>query len=431
LNSLFLRMAVIVVSTVSVAGAQQTAAEKYQAAFGPEDQAVRRSPETLDDLQFSSKLLKAARSSTNTRDFRVLLYEKVYEFAARRSSGYKQAIEAINYLNRAIPARRSEWLEKKLKTMTRRYVNSYGAGREEIAKPYLDTLLAVAEGKLKDGQTVEAQGLYRRAYSVALLIKSPLRTEIRAQAAKLTAAAALQRRTEQFKRALAAKPSIRNRENLIYHYLTELDNPKNAVELITDDVNKDLQNFVPLATASASELEAQGCMGLAKWYESLAKKPISPKGRLNVYRRAREYYNKYLSLSDKTGPEELLAKKAVTRLDKAMDKMDPNRLTIDCGGGVTMRLRRIQTGKFMMGSPPGEASRGSDEGPQVSIEISKMFYIGVTEVTEAVHRGYGRQSQRRQGTGPAGGQCERSQCARLLQEAFGRDEAKSQVAHRG
>ena len=375
----------IVLSAASLAGAQavrQTAAEKYKATFGAEDKTVRRTLQTLDDVQFSIKLLKAAKSSANAGAFRVVLYEKVYEFAVKRSSGYKQAIEAVNYLSNALPDRRCEWLDKKLRAMTKRYVNSYGAGREEIAKSYLDTMLAVADNNLKDGNTAEAQGLYRRAYSVAVQIKSPLLAEIRDKAAKLSTVAAGERRTEQFKRALTAKPSTRNRENLIYHYLCELDSPKDAAALIRDDVNKDLQSFVPLAAAAITELDAENCMGLAKWYESLAKKPMSSKSRLNVYRRAREYYGKFLSFNEKTGPAELLARKAVKRLDRVMDKMDPNRLTIDCGGGVTMRLIRMQTGKFLMGSAVGEASRGSDEGPQFSVEISKIFYIGATEVTQ-------------------------------------------------
>jgi formylglycine-generating enzyme required for sulfatase activity len=372
---------VIVISAASLAGAQETAAEKYKDAFGTEDKSVRRSPNTLDDLQFSIKLLKAARSSANTGGYRVVLYEKVYEFAARRSSGYKQAIEALNYLSRALPDRRGEWLDKKLKAMSKRYINSYGPGRKEIAKPYLDTMLAVADSKLKDGKTSEAQGLYRRAYSVALQIKSPLRAEIRDKAAKLAAGNALHRRGEQFKRALAAKPSLRNRENLIYYYLLDMDSPKDAVGLITEKVNQSLRRFVPLAASPQAQLEAAACLDLAKWYESLAKRPISPKGRLNVYRRAREYYGKYLLSGDKTNSKELLAKIAVARLDKAIDRMDPSRLTIDCGGGVTMRLIRLKTGKFLMGSPAGEARRGSDEGPQTSVEISKAFYIGVTEVT--------------------------------------------------
>ena len=392
MNSLFLQMAVIVVVGASVADARETAAEKYQAAFGPEDKTVRQSPETLDDLQFSIKLLKAARSHSNPRDYRAVLYEKVYEFSVKRSSGYKQAIEAVNYLSGALPARRNEWLDKKLKAMTQRYVNSYGTGRAEMAKPYLDTMLAVAANKLKDGKTTEAQGLYRRAYSVALQIKSPLLAEIRDKTTKLIAVVALDRKTEQFKRALAAKPSTMNRENLIYHYVGELDSPQDAFDLVTGDVNQGIRTFVPIAAAAVAGpvatttapagLDAKAFIGLARWYESLLRRPMSTKGKINVLRRAREYYAKYISLGDKTPTEELLARRAIAKLDKAIDIMDPSQLTIDCGGGVSMRLKRLKTGKFLIGSPAGETGRGSDEGPQTTIEITKTFYIGLTEVTQ-------------------------------------------------
>ena len=47
---------------------------------------------------------------------------------------------------------------------------------------------------------------------------------------------------------------------------------------------------------------------------------------------------------------------------------------LDLGGGVTMKLVLIPAGKFMMGK----------EGPQQhEVTISKPFYIGVTEVTQA------------------------------------------------
>src|SRR5206468_3117749 len=39
-----------------------------------------------------------------------------------------------------------------------------------------------------------------------------------------------------------------------------------------------------------------------------------------------------------------------------------------------------------MGSPEGEKDRGSDEGPQHEVEITKDFFIGVTEVTQKQYR---------------------------------------------
>ena len=55
---------------------------------------------------------------------------------------------------------------------------------------------------------------------------------------------------------------------------------------------------------------------------------------------------------------------------------------LDLGNNVKMRLVLIPAGKFMMGSPATEAGRGSDEGPQHEVTISKPFYMGVLEVTQ-------------------------------------------------
>ncbi|MCK6466388.1 MAG: formylglycine-generating enzyme family protein [Phycisphaerae bacterium] len=54
-------------------------------------------------------------------------------------------------------------------------------------------------------------------------------------------------------------------------------------------------------------------------------------------------------------------------------------LTLDLGGGVTMELVRIEAGSFQMGSNDGD----SDEKPMRSVRISKPFYLGKTEVTQA------------------------------------------------
>jgi len=61
----------------------------------------------------------------------------------------------------------------------------------------------------------------------------------------------------------------------------------------------------------------------------------------------------------------------------------PKELTLDLGGGVTMKLVLIPAGKFMMGSPDSEKGHVNNEGPQHEVTISKPFYMGVTEVTQA------------------------------------------------
>jgi len=57
-------------------------------------------------------------------------------------------------------------------------------------------------------------------------------------------------------------------------------------------------------------------------------------------------------------------------------------IEIDLGGGVTMEMVRIEAGTFMMGSPVSEERRNSDEIHH-EVTISKAFYMGATEVTQA------------------------------------------------
>ncbi|MBN2590029.1 MAG: SUMF1/EgtB/PvdO family nonheme iron enzyme [Sedimentisphaerales bacterium] len=50
---------------------------------------------------------------------------------------------------------------------------------------------------------------------------------------------------------------------------------------------------------------------------------------------------------------------------------------------IGMELIYIPSGEFMMGSPSSEEKRKSDEGPQHRVTISKGFWMGVYEVTQA------------------------------------------------
>jgi len=372
----------IVLASVSLAGAQEVSPDRYRAKFGAEEDAVKKTASSVDDLQFSAKVLQAARAAYPAA-YRSQLYEKVYELSGKRTGGYKQAIEALNYLVKAVPSRRAEWLDKKLQTLTKKYLGSYGTGKAMIAETYLQTMLEVGENKAKGGSVIEAEAIYKRAYALAVQTKSPLKSEIRDKVAELTAAASLEKKTAQFKRAFAAKPSLRNRHNLIFHYFADLNLPAEAVALVNDEVDTTLAVNLSMAASPAGELKSASCLQMAKWCESLAKKPISTKGKLNVYRRARDYYGRYLNLGDITLAEQARARLAIARLDKLIDKMDPSGLTIDCGGGVKMKLKRLKAGKFTIGSPATEKNRGSDEGPQTVIELARPFYIGLTEVNQA------------------------------------------------
>lgn len=50
---------------------------------------------------------------------------------------------------------------------------------------------------------------------------------------------------------------------------------------------------------------------------------------------------------------------------------------------LKLEMRLIPAGVFIMGSPSNEPDREDDEGSQYKLEISKPFYMGIYEVTQA------------------------------------------------
>jgi formylglycine-generating enzyme required for sulfatase activity len=63
-------------------------------------------------------------------------------------------------------------------------------------------------------------------------------------------------------------------------------------------------------------------------------------------------------------------------------------VVVDLGSGVSMRLVEIKPGTFMMGRPASERASSpypavDDETPQHEVTISKAFWLGQTEVTQA------------------------------------------------
>jgi formylglycine-generating enzyme required for sulfatase activity len=110
-----------------------------------------------------------------------------------------------------------------------------------------------------------------------------------------------------------------------------------------------------------------------------------------MLRRAKAYYERFVNLHKADDLARAGATLMLRKIDDALAKLGPaaegkpgpSSLTLDLGKGVTLKLVRIRPGKFMMGSPDSEQGHDGNEGPQHEVAISKSFYMGVTEVTQA------------------------------------------------
>jgi formylglycine-generating enzyme required for sulfatase activity len=59
----------------------------------------------------------------------------------------------------------------------------------------------------------------------------------------------------------------------------------------------------------------------------------------------------------------------------------PAEEAVDLGGGVRMALALIPPGRFLMGTPEGEAGNMAGEG-QREVELTRPFYLAVSEMTQ-------------------------------------------------
>ena len=63
--------------------------------------------------------------------------------------------------------------------------------------------------------------------------------------------------------------------------------------------------------------------------------------------------------------------------------MPEEKITITLPSGAKLGMVWIQPGRFLMGSPDSEPGRRDDEGPRHEVTITKGFYLGRYEITQA------------------------------------------------
>jgi len=379
------------ISVVALAGDPVLAdvASDYETLFGAEARKVAASRTKTDDAAFAARLLKTAKDIPDSPAMQVLLYEKACQFGSVGTAGCKTALEALGLLEKAIPAKKAQWRQRKLEVVKFRFDKSYGSAKKAAGEPYLEMLEALADAHLAEGNGSEAKALYRRAFMVANYIKSDRVATILAKSKRANAVVAREARLRSLQAKL--KKNARDtaaREELILLYVVALDNPAEAAKLLTDDLDEVTRTYVPLAAKKLDDLDEAICLELGDWYYRELSKNASVIGKPVVLQRAKGYYQKFLGLHAKQDIQSFRAKVALASIEKELKKLGARAgprgrtLTLNLGKGVTMKLVRIPAGSFLMGSLESEKDYRKNEGPQHKVTISMPFYMGVTEVTQ-------------------------------------------------
>ena len=390
--------AVLTISVVALSGGLvlADAASDYEAIFGSEANKVAISSSKTDDAAFAAKLVKAARDMPDSPALQVLLYEKACQFGSAGPAGCDTALEALGLLEKAVPDKTDQWRAKKFEVVKFRFDKSYGAARKAAGEPYMEMLEALADAHVAEGKGAAAKKLYSRAIVVAKYIQSPRASEILAKFKRANAVVAQQAKLKSLQAGLKKDPkNAAARKELIVLYVVGLDDPAEAARLLTGDIDEVTRTYVPLASKDTADLDEAICLELGDWYYRKLLENASIIGKPVVLQRAQGYYQRFLGLHAKKDAQSYRAGAALESIARELKKLGappaPARvsrpagrtLTLNLGKGVTMKLVLIPAGKFVMGSPESEKDRKDREGPQRQVTISRAFYMGVTEVTQA------------------------------------------------
>jgi formylglycine-generating enzyme required for sulfatase activity len=368
------------------------AADTFNRLYGDDLKRVAATPSAADDLALAKQLLEAAEKVTNQTAFLTLLCEKAHELAIKDPTGYPTAKAALELLAANVPEKKVESLQKVAAMYQRPYATGRGDAKAKAGEALIDALKALADAQAAAEDVDDAGATLKQALTVATTIKLESKVAIQAKLAGLAPRHQAEKQIAALKAKLENDPKDEAaRKDLVRLHLVEMDNPAEAAKFVDETVDEATRKYVPAATRSVEEAPELACNELGDWYRGLADQATAPTSKGAMLQRAKAYYERFVDLHKADDLARAGAILMLKKVDDALARLGPtaeNRLgasslTLDLGKGVTMKLVRIRPGKFIMGSRDSEEGRKGDEGPQHEVTLSKPFYMGVMEVTQA------------------------------------------------
>jgi formylglycine-generating enzyme required for sulfatase activity len=374
----------------SAAAWADEAADTFNKLYGEDLKRVAATPLPADDVALAKQMLEGAKKAGDQPAFLALLCEKAYELASKDPSGYATAMAAMDLLAGKFPDKKVECLQKNAALYQKPYAAARGEAKTKAGESAITALIALAEAQTAAGDSDGAVLTLRQAVAVATAIKSENKATLQARIENMASRQKVEKQIAALKAKLDADPKdAASRKELVRLYLVDMDDPGEAAKLLDETLDEATRKYVPAAAKPVEAAPEVACTELGDWYKGLADQAATPASKGGMLRRAQAYYQRFLALHTATDLDRTAATLTLKRIQDALAKLgpapksSPASVTLDLGKGVVMRLVLIHPGTFMMGSPDSEQGRDRNEGPQHEVVITKPFYMGVTEVTQA------------------------------------------------
>ncbi|MDP6544885.1 MAG: LamG domain-containing protein [Phycisphaerae bacterium] len=305
-----------------VAMAEDTPAEVFKSIYSRKIWQAKDTSVPDDDLKLAKEMLKDASANELPDELRVLMYNAVYDLAARWRAGHSTAYSAMDRLARSVPAQTNHAWRKRLELLLKRLRMARSTSQKQTAaRSYVGALRAASDAFARSGTYGTASLYIRKALALAVEYRMSGVPEIRRKMARCAALLKVSQKRGVIEKKLKAAPGdIKVREQLIYLYLIDLNDPGAASKILNDDCDELLRTYVTLAGKPLDKLETIAIKELGTWYGRLADR-ASVSSKPAMLRRGEACWVRYLEVYTKKDTTRIKAGLALAMVRRELKKL--------------------------------------------------------------------------------------------------------------
>jgi len=297
------------------------AQDAFESLYGMELRQAQATPNTMDDAALAAKLVESAQAAGQSPRLQRVMCQNAYALGHMNAEGMDAAAQAAQMLIQIDSARRAEHQESLISVRQRQYLRARGDERTARGEDLLQTMISMADERAKVRNYDGAIDMYRKAMSLAAMIKSDQRSVISEKLESAAAAQKLDRQVELLRGKLEASPQDPvTAKQLVKLYVVDMDMPGSAATFATLTGDPVLQKMVPLAAADVTTLSENDALELGDWYRTWATQSTLA-GKPAMLARAQGYYQRFLEVHTTDDLARTRATLALREVESTLEKL--------------------------------------------------------------------------------------------------------------
>ncbi len=306
----------------ALAATPDEALNSFQSVYNQELKDVEATPALTDDVELAVELLKSAQKITNQPALFTVFCEKVYELAAKDSTGYVTAIVAMELLTEKVPDKKVECLQKCVDIIQNEYRRARGKTKTKAGQLLIQALTELTDAQTSAENIEEAITTMRQAVNIAKSIRPTTASSLQVQLTALFKRRPTEKQISEFKDKLLANPDAPDAlKKLVQLFLVELDEPAKALKFINKSLDRTTRKYVSGAVKPINEAPELACLELAKWYAGLANQTRTTSSKSAMFWRAKDYYERFLDIHSEQNLSRTTAMLALNKIERALTKL--------------------------------------------------------------------------------------------------------------